>query len=189
MIRINKVIHNPSTVLFPLPTILVTSLVEGSAPNIITIAWTGIMNSEPPILYIGVNPTRYSHKLIKESGEYVINIPTADQVKQVDFCGLVSGKKVDKFKETGLTSTAATFVKAPLIVECPVNIECRVLQTISLGSHDVFIAEILAVHYNDDVLDEKGRPDVDLIRPFSYTLREYRMLADKIGTFGFSKKG
>ncbi|MHB8124853.1 MAG: flavin reductase family protein [Desulfitobacteriaceae bacterium] len=189
MIRINKIIHKPSTVLFPLPTILVTSMIEGGAPNIITIAWTGIMNSEPPILYIGVNPTRYSHKLIKDSGEYVINIPTVDQVKQVDFCGIVSGEKVDKFKETGLTFTPAMFVKAPLIVECPVNLECQVRQTISLGSHDAFIAEILAVHYNEDVLDEKGRPDLDLIRPYSYSLREYRLLADKIGSFGFSKKG
>ncbi len=161
---------------------------EGSPPNILTIAWTGIMCTEPPIVYIGVNPTRYSYKIIKESGEYVINIPTVDQVKQVDFCGIVSGEKVDKFKETGFTTSPATYIKAPLLVECPVNIECKVRQIISLGSNDAFIAEILAVHYNEDVLDEKGRPDLDIIRPFSYSLREYRTLADKIGSFGFSKK-
>lgn len=188
MIKISKIIQKPNTVLFPLPTVLVTSKTEGSAPNIVTIAWTGIMNSEPPILYIGVNPTRYSHKLIKDSGEFVINIPSVDQVKQVDYCGLVSGEKVDKFKETGFTTTTASFVKTPLITECPVNLECKVLQTLNLGSHDAFIAEILAVHYNEDVLDQKGRPDIDLIRPYSYSLREYRLVADKIGTFGFSKK-
>ncbi len=188
MIRISKVIHKPSTALFPLPTVLVTSTLEGSAPNIITIAWTGIMCTEPPIVYIGVNPTRYSYNIIKESGEYVINIPAAEQVKEVDFCGIVSGAKVDKFKETGLTTFPATHVLAPLIVECPVNIECKVRQIITLGSNDAFIAEILAVHYNEDVLDEKGRPDIDLIRPFSYNLRDYRPLANKIGSFGFTKK-
>jgi Conserved protein/domain typically associated with flavoprotein oxygenases, DIM6/NTAB family len=166
----------------------VTSKTEGSAPNVVTIAWTGIMNSEPPILYIGVNPTRYSHKLIKDSGEFAINIPSVDQAKQVDFCGLVSGEKVDKFRETGFTTTTASFIKTPLITECPVNLECKVRQIINLGSHDAFIAEILAVHYNEDVLDQKGRPDIDLIRPYSYSLREYRLVADKIGTFGFSKK-
>jgi flavin reductase (DIM6/NTAB) family NADH-FMN oxidoreductase RutF len=188
VIKISKIIHKPNTALFPLPTVLVSSKTEDSAPNIVTIAWTGIMNSEPPILYIGVNPTRHSYKLIKNSGEFVINIPSVDQVKEVDFCGLVSGEKVDKFKETGFTTTAASFVKTPLITECPVNLECKVRQIINLGSHDAFIAEILAVHYNEDVLDQNGQPDIDLIRPYSYCQREYRIVADKIGTFGYSKK-
>ncbi len=188
MIKINKIVQKPNTVLFPLPTVLVTAKTADSAPNIVTIAWTGIMNSEPPILYIGVNPARYSHKLIKNSGEFVINIPSVDQVKQVDYCGLVSGEKVDKFEGTGFTTTTAAFVKPPLISECPVNLECKVRQILSLGSHDAFIAEILAVHYNEDVLDQKGRPDLNLIRPYSYSLREYRLVADKIGAFGFSQK-
>ncbi|MDD2234107.1 MAG: flavin reductase family protein [Desulfitobacteriaceae bacterium] len=188
MIKISKIVQKPTTALFPVPAVLVTSMSEDCALNIATIAWTGIMNSEPPILYIGVNPARYSHKLIKASGEFVINIPSVGQAKQVDYCGLVSGKNVDKIKETGFSTTAASFVKTPLITECPANLECKVLQTLNLGSHDVFIAEILAVHFNEDVLDQKGRPDIDLIKPYCYSLREYRLVADKIGTFGYSKK-
>ncbi|WP_206810737.1 flavin reductase family protein [Paradesulfitobacterium ferrireducens] len=185
---IKKVATRPAPVLFPVPTVLVTSQIEGGEPNMVTIAWTGIMCSEPPVVYIGVNPIRYSHSLIKESGEYVINIPTVTQVKEVDFCGVVSGKKVNKFKETGLTPVPASQVKAPLIAECPVNIECRVRQTLSLGSHDVFIADVVAIHYNEDVLDEKGRPDIERIQPYGFSLSEYRLLTDKIGFHGYSKK-
>lgn len=186
----NKITKSPSTVLFPVPTVLVTSVAEGSEPNAITIAWTGIMNSVPPVVYISVRPVdRHSYGLIKESGEFVINIPSADQVKVVDYCGIVSGKDVDKFKETGLTPVPATHVKAPLIAESPVNVECRVKQVLSLGSHDVFIADVLAVHYNENVLDEAGRPDLDKIRPYGFCGNEYRLMADRLGTFGYSKKG
>lgn len=184
----NKVTKNPFTVLFPVPTVLVTSSLEGSEPNLITIAWTGIMNSEPPVVYISVRPDRHSYKLIKESGEYAINIPSADQVKVVDYCGIVSGRDVNKFKETGLTPAPAAHIRAPLIAECPVNIECKVRQVLALGSHDVFIADVLAVHYNEDVLNEAGRPDLDKIRPYGYCINEYRLMADKLGTFGYSKK-
>lgn len=169
---------------------LVTSRPEEGEPNIITIAWTGIMNSEPPVVYISVRPVgRHSHRLIKESGEYVINIPSAGQARVVDYCGTVSGKDVNKFKETGLTPAPASHVKAPLIAECPVNIECRVRQAISLGSHDVFIADVLAVHYNENVLDEKGRPDLDKIKPYGYCFNEYRVMSNKLGSYGYSKKG
>ncbi|MFX4262220.1 flavin reductase family protein [Pelotomaculum propionicicum] len=185
----NKITKGPSTVLFPVPTVLVTSRLEGGDPDIITIAWTGIMNSEPPVVYISVRPVgRHSYNLIKESGEYVINIPSASQVAVVDYCGTVSGKEVDKFKETGLTPVPAQYVKAPLIAECPVNVECRVKQVISLGSHDVFVGEVLAVHFNKDVLDEKGRPDFELIEPYGYCTGEYRLISKKIGYYGYSKK-
>ncbi len=188
MVTINKVTKKPSTVLFPVPTVLVTSCLEGYAPNIITIAWTGILNSEPPVVYVSVRPgDRHSHKLIKESGEYVINIPSVEQVKAVDYCGTVSGKDVDKFKETGLTPVPASKVKAPLIAECPVNVECKVRQVVSLGSHDVFIGDVLAVHYNEDILDEKGRPDVNKIKPYGYCFREYWSMSDKLGFYGYSK--
>lgn len=190
MVTIHKVTRGPSTVLFPVPTVLVTSYLEGSEPNIITIAWTGIMNSEPPVVYIGVRPVgRHSHRLIKESGEYVINIPSAGQARVVDYCGTVSGKDVNKFKETGLTPVPAAQVKAPLIAECPVNVECKVRQVISLGSHDVFVADVLAVHYSENILDEKGRPDLDKIRPYGYCVNEYRLMSDKLGSFGYSRKG
>ncbi|MDD3653033.1 MAG: flavin reductase family protein [Desulfotomaculaceae bacterium] len=187
---IKKIAKEPSTPLFPVPTVLVTSCLKESNPNIVTIAWTGIMNSVPPIVYIGLRPEgRYSYRLIKDSGEYVINIPTVALAWQVDYCGMVSGSKVNKFKETGLTPVPASHVKAPLIAECPVNLECKVRQVLALGSHDVFIADVLAVHYNDDVQDEKGRLDMDKIRPYGYCGNEYRLIADKIGTYGYSKKG
>lgn len=186
---INKITKGPSTVLFPVPTVLVTSCLEGGEPDIITIAWTGIMNSEPPVVYISVRPVgRHSYQLIKESGEYVINIPSAGQAGVVDYCGMVSGMKVNKFKETGLTPVPALHVKAPLIAECPVNVECRVRQTIPLGSHDVFVGDVLAVHYNKDVLDEKGRPDFEMIEPYGYCSGEYRLISKKIGYYGYSKK-
>lgn len=147
------------------------------------------MNSEPPVVYIGVRPVgRYSYGLIKDSGEFVINIPSASQAEVVDFCGTVSGRDVDKFKETGLTPAPASNVSAPLIAECPVNLECRVRQIIGLGSHDAFIADVLSVHFNDDVLDEKGRPVLEKIAPYGYCIGEYRLITGKLGTYGYSKK-
>lgn len=183
-----KVIHKPMTGLFPVPTILVTSQSGDSKPNIITIAWTGVMNSNPPVVYIGVNPIRYSHELIKESGEYVINIPSKDQLKAVDYCGLVSGRKEDKFEAAALTPVPAAHVRAPLIAECPVNLECKVRQVLNLESHDVFIADVLAIHYNENVLDEKGRPVVAKIDSYAYCLGEYYEVSDKLGSMGISKK-
>jgi len=190
LVPIRKTTRKPSTALFPVPVVLVTSRPEGGEPNIITIAWTGVVNSEPPMVYVSVRSEgRKSHGIIKESGEYVINIPSADQAPAVDYCGLVTGGEVDKFKETGLTPLPALHVGAPLIAECPVNIECRVRQVISLDSHDVFISDVLAVHYNEDVLDEKGRPDFDKIKPYGYCTGEYRKISEKLGHFGYSKKG
>jgi Conserved protein/domain typically associated with flavoprotein oxygenases, DIM6/NTAB family len=184
-----KKMKEPSTALLPVPTVLVTSYLEGDRPNIITIAWTGILNSEPPVVYISVRPqNRHSHRLIKESGEFVINIPSSDQARLVDYCGTVSGKDTDKFEQTGLTPVPASRVKVPLIAECPVNIECRVRQVLPLGSHDVFMADVLAVHYNEEALDEKGRPDVNKISPYAYCLGEYRLMADKLGSHGYSKR-
>lgn len=183
-----KVIKKPSPSLFPVPAVLVTSYLEGFEPNIITIAWTGILNSEPPMVYISVNPIRHSHKIINESGEFVINIPSAPQAKLVDYCGIVSGRDTNKFRETGFTPTPSSHIKAPLIAECPINIECKVKSTLSLGSHDVFIADILAIHYNEDVLDSQGRPDFGKIQPYSYCLTEYRALTESLGSFGYSKR-
>jgi flavin reductase (DIM6/NTAB) family NADH-FMN oxidoreductase RutF len=189
MVNIGKVIKGPSTALFPVPTVLVTSCLEGGDPDIITIAWTGTMSSEPPVVYISVRPVgRHSYRLIKDSGEYVINIPTAAQVKVVDYCGMVSGRDVNKFKETGLHPVPALHVKAPLIAECPVNIECRVKHVIPLGSHDVFAGEVLAVHYNQEILDAKGRPDFEKLEPYGYCSGEYRLISEKIGHYGYSKK-
>lgn len=183
----NKVKFGPATALFPIPTVLVSSQF-GTERNLITIAWTGIMNSQPPMVYIGVNPIRHSHFLIKESGEYVINIPSVEQAKLVDYCGMVSGKDLDKFQKTSLTPVPAAYVQAPLVAECPVNIECRVSQVVSLKSHDVFIADVLAVHYNEDVLDDRGKPDFSKIRPYAFCGHEYWDIGAKTGSYGFSRK-
>ncbi|CAA7601797.1 Flavin reductase like domain protein [Acididesulfobacillus acetoxydans] len=183
----NKIQMKASTALFPVPTVLVSSRL-GSKSNIVTIAWTGVMNSVPPMVYVGINPIRYSHRLIKESGEYVINIPSVEQAEVTDYCGTVSGKDVDKFAETGLTALPATEVQAPLIAECPVNIECGVKQIVSLGSHDVFIAEVLSVHYNEDVLDANGKPDFRKIKPYGFCGNEYWALQEKVGIHGYSKR-
>ncbi|HWR07071.1 flavin reductase family protein, partial [Sporomusa sp.] len=167
---------------------LVTVKTEDKNPNIITIAWTGVFSHSPSILYIAVHPARYSNAMIKESGEYVINIPSADLAKITDYCGIVSGKNVNKFAETGLTPILASVVKAPLIKECAVNIECKVKDILNYGSHDIFVGEIVAVHYNEEVIKEDGTPDVDRIRPYGYSFGEYRAMGEKLGVAGYSKK-
>ncbi len=170
-----KVSKSPRTALYPVPAVLVTSGLEGYQPDIITIAWTGTINSEPPMVYVSVNTSRHSHKLIKESGQYAINIPSAEQSKELKYCGTVSGRDVDKFKNTGLTPVPATNVQAPLIKECPVNLECQVRQVVSLGSHDAFIGEILAVHVNEDILDTQGKIDYSLAKPVVFCGGQYFM--------------
>lgn len=188
-VTIKKIVKDAGTVLFPIPVVLVSCVGKSGKPNIITVAWTGVMNSEPPVVYVSVRSQgRHSYGLLKESGEYVINLPSAAQAKQVDYCGTVSGGKVDKWQETGLSALPAIHVQAPLIAECPVNLECKVRQVLPLGSHDVFIADVLAVHYNEDALDEKGRPEPDKINPYGYCLKDYRLMTDKLGSFGYSQK-
>ncbi|MBU4533482.1 MAG: flavin reductase family protein [Firmicutes bacterium] len=171
----------------PVPVVLVTAAAEGFRPNMITIAWTGIVNSEPPMVYVSIRPSRHTYELVRRSGEYVINVPSVDQVRQTDYCGVVSGRDVDKFKETGLTPVPAAHVKAPMIKEFPVNLECRVVETVKLPTHDVFIGEVLAVHFNEEVLNENGRVDVDKVRPYAFCMQEYRTVVEQIGGYGFSK--
>ncbi len=182
-----KVTAKPTTVLYPTPAVMV-SCGAGDRANIITLAWVGTLCSEPPLVGIGVRPSRYSHGLIEESGEFVINLPTADQSRWLDYCGIVSGRQEDKWAACGFTPAAATEVQAPIIAECPVNIECRVQQTLSLGSHDLFIGEVVAVQMDEAVLDERGRLDFDEARPFAYLDGEYRQIGGLLGTFGYSKK-
>jgi flavin reductase (DIM6/NTAB) family NADH-FMN oxidoreductase RutF len=180
----NKLTMSP----LPAPTVLVTVQTEDKGPNIITIAWTGVLCSTPPTVYIGVQPTRYSHSMLKESMEYVINIPSENLAKMTDYCGIVSGKAVNKFEKTGLTPIPASLVKAPLIKECAVNLECKVKDVLNLGSHDIFIAEVVAVHYDEEVLQENGSPDIEKIKPYSCSLGEYRSMGDKLGSMGYSMK-
>lgn len=179
----------PSEALFPVPTVLVSCAGPDGKANIITIAWTGVVCSSPPLVSISVRPSRYSHGLIRETGEFVLNIPGLRHVKETDWCGIVSGRKTDKFKGTGFTQEKASEIRVPLIKECPVNIECRTRQVLNLGAHDLFIAEVLAVHYDEEVLDKDGSVCIEKAAPFTYNQGEYWSLGRKIGSYGFSGKG
>lgn len=183
-----KVKKNPWTALFPCPVVLVSSVGSIGKPNIITIAWVGTVCSDPPMLSVSIRPTRHSCESISGSGEFVLNIPTRTMLKQVDFCGMVSGKTVDKFAETGLTPEPVAKVKAPLIKECPVNIECVVKKQMPLGAHRLFLGEIVQVHVDQDILDESGKIDFNKAVPFVYNGGEYWSLHQKIGLYGFSVK-
>jgi len=182
-----KVSRKPGTVLYPLPAVLV-SCGTGREANIITLAWVGTLCSEPPLVGIGVRPNRHSHGLIVEEGEFVVNLARAEQVKWVDYCGVVSGRDEDKWAACGLTPAAGSQVEVPLIAECPVNIECRLHQTVSLGTHDLFIGQVVAVQMDEDVLDERGHLDLDKASPFAFLNGEYRQVGDVLGTFGYSKR-
>jgi flavin reductase (DIM6/NTAB) family NADH-FMN oxidoreductase RutF len=182
-----KVKKNPWAALFPCPVVLVTSIDSSGKPNIITLAWVGTVCSDPPTLGLGIRPQRYSYGLIEDSGELVVNIPTKDIVKEVDFCGVVSGRDIDKFSETVLTSMPAEVVKPPLIRECPVNIECVVKEKIPLGVHHLFLAEIVRVHVDQEILNEEGRIDLTKVAPIVYSQREYWSLNKKIMVHGASK--
>lgn len=183
-----KVKKNPWAALFPCPVVLVTCVDSGGRPNIITLAWVGTICSDPPTLGLGIRPQRHSYELISNTGEFVVNIPTVDILQETDFCGMVSGKNIDKFSEAGLTREPAEKVKSPLIRECPVNIECILKKKIPIGAHHLFLGEIVSVHVDKNVLNEKGRLDFSKIAPFVYNQGEYWELHQKIGQYGFSKK-
>jgi len=183
-----KRILKPSAALFPVPVVLVTCQGKEGKPNIITIAWAGVVCSEPPMISISVRPGRHSHGLIKESGEFVVNIPSAAMLRTTDFCGTVSGRKVDKFKEARLTPLPANKVRAPLIKECPVNLECQVHHSMLLGTHEIFIGEVVALHADGEVL-EGNAIDMGKVNPLAYGAPEhdYWSIKEKVGTYGFSK--
>ena len=183
-----KIKKKPYTALFPCPVVLVTSIDSTEDPNIITLAWVGTVSSEPPMVGLGIRPTRYSHKLIKDSKEFVVNIPPTKFIQETDYCGVTSGKDVNKFSKTGLTPEKAVYVKAPLIRECPVNLECTLKEMISLGAHDLFLGEIVQIHIDEQVLDEKGSLDFTKADPFVFNVGEYWSLNKKIGTYGYSLK-
>src|SRR4030067_1612679 len=150
----------PTTLFFSTPVVLVTCTDGNGRPNIITLAWAGVVNSGPPMVGISIRPERYSHDCIKGAMEFVVNLPSEEMVKGVDACGMVSGRETDKFSLTGWKTVPAEKGKAPLIDECPVQMECKVKQIISLGSHDLFLGEIIALHVKEEVQKEKGRIDI-----------------------------
>ena len=154
--------------------------------NIITVAWTGILNTNPAMVYISVRPTRYSYKLIKEQGEFVINLTNEKLAYATDWCGVKTGEKVDKFKEMNLHKEKAKFVKCPLIKESPVSIECKVKEIKELGSHHMFIAEVLSIDADDKYINEKGAFDISKCNLIAYANGNYYTLGKKLGKFGFS---
>lgn len=182
-----KASFKPGTMLNPVPVVMVSCGGEPSEYNIITIAWTGIINSEPPMTYVSVRKSRHSHRIIKDNGEFVINICNEDLAFATDYCGVKSGKDVDKFREQKLTPVAAEMVKCPMIGEAPVNLECKVTQMISLPSHDMFIAEIVKVHADKSLINEKGKILLEEANLICYNHGEYFGLRRKpIGKFGYS---
>lgn len=182
-----KIRKKPYTALFPVPVVLVTCVDSLGEPNIITLAWAGTICSEPPMIGLGIRPTRFSHNLIKESKEFVVNIPSTKKIMETDYCGITSGKDTNKFFETKLTAEEADKVKAPLIHECPINMECILKNIISLGAHDLFIGEIIQVHIDEAILDKNGNINFSKADPFVFNLGEYWSLQKKLGTYGFSK--
>ena len=182
-----KLIWPGATLLTPVPPVIVTC---GSMekPNAITIGWTGILNSHPPKTYISIRPERYSYNIIKESREFIINMPTANLVKEIDWCGVRSGANEDKFKAMNFTPYAIEGFDCPAIEEIPLALTCKVTDIIPLGSHDMFMADIVNVVVNEDMLDEKGRLEIEKIGLMAYAHGQYFELGKKIGSFGFSVK-
>ena len=181
-----KQIWKAGNMVYPLPAVMVSCGRPGERPNILTIAWTGTICTNPAMLYISVRPERYSYPIIRETGEFVVNLTTEKLARETDFCGVRSGKDVDKFQHLHLTEEPSQYIQAPGIAQCPVNIECRVTEVKELGSHHMFLAEVLAVHVDEDYLDEKGKFHLNDTGLMAYSHGEYRALGDMLGTFGYS---
>jgi flavin reductase (DIM6/NTAB) family NADH-FMN oxidoreductase RutF len=184
-----KIERRPSTALLPAPIVLLSVAGHGrEKPNIITLAWAGTVCSDPPMLSVAIRPTRHSHQLVNAAREFVVNVPNVDQLELVDLAGVWSGAEHDKFEELGLTATPASRVAAPLIEQCPVNIECVVRHQLALGAHDLYIAEIVAVQYDEDVLDARGRVQTRKLAPIACVEAEYWSLGERIGRWGAAAK-
>lgn len=182
----NKKTFKPGAVLSPVPAVMV-SCGSDSEKNIITIAWTGIINSNPPLTYISVRKSRHSHKLISESGEFVINLVNEPLAFAADFCGVKSGREVDKFEKMNLTAQPAEMVNCPLIAEAPINLECKVKEVHEYPTHDMFVAEIVNMHVDESLVDEKGKVDFAAAGLVAYVHGEYfGMKKNPIGRFGYS---
>ena len=181
----SKVTWKPGTFLYPLPVVMVScGTMEKS--NIITVAWTGIINTDPAMVYISVRPTRYSYQIIKESKEFVINLTTKDLAYATDWCGVKTGAKVDNIKEMKLTKETANLVNCPLIKESPVSVECKVKEIKELGSHHMFIAEVVAINADEKYIDDKGAFDISKCNLIAYSNGKYNELGKKVGKFGYS---
>lgn len=181
-----KVVWPGSTQLAPVPAALVACGGGAWRPNLITVAWTGIVCSKPPMVSIAVRPERYSYDIIKATGEFSINLPTGKMARPVDWCGVVSGRDRDKFAGSGLTPMAGSGIAAPIVAECPLSLECRVTQVLELGSHHLFLAEIVAVQVSEELIDAKGRLQLEKDGLLSFAHGHYYDLGPCLGHFGFS---
>jgi flavin reductase (DIM6/NTAB) family NADH-FMN oxidoreductase RutF len=185
-----KIELRPDTLLNPMPVVLASVAAPDQKPNLITLAWVGIASSDPPSVSIAIRPSRYSFELLQKSGEFVIAVPNAEMVEAVDYCGVVSGREVDKFAATGLTPLPASQIGAPLVAEAPVNLECKVTHQIDLNVHHLFIGEVVAVHVEESLSPEGKKLDIEASSPivYCYASHEYRKVGEVIGTHGFAKK-
>lgn len=183
-----KLTWKAGNMIYPVPAVMVSCGNTEETHNIITIAWTGTICTNPPMTYVSIRPERHSYDIIKETKEFVINLTTEDLAFATDFCGVRSGRDLDKFKEMKLTKEPATKVSVPMIKESPVNIECKLKEIVKLGSHDMFIGEVVAVNVDEDYMDEKGKFHLDKSKPIAYSHGQYFSLKESIGHFGYSVK-
>lgn len=184
--EIEKQLWRPGNMLYPVPAVMVSCQSENQPANIITIAWTGTVCTNPPMVYISVRPERHSYKIIQESGEFVINLTTQKLAKATDYCGVKSGRDVDKWKEMNLHQGASQTIHAPAIQESPIHIECKVQQILPLGSHHMFLANVTGVQVDPVYLDEKGKLHMEKMNLVAYSHGEYYALGDFLGKFGYS---
>lgn len=183
-----KEIFKPGNMLYPLPAVMISCMDAEKKPNIITVAWAGTVCTNPPMVSISVRKERYSYGLIKQSGEFVINLVNEKLTYACDYCGVRSGRDIDKFKEMKLTAGKASTIETPIITESPVNIECKVRQVIELGSHDMFLADVVGVMVDDTLLDETGKFHLNDSGLIVYSHGQYFSLGKELGTFGYSVK-
>ncbi len=185
---VNKNIRKPGTTLSPLPVVMVSSAAEGYRQNIITLAWAGTVCSDPPMVSISIRPGRYSHEIISKSKEFVINVPNKELLKATDYCGVTSGREVNKFEFLSLTPEAGKEVKAPLIAEAPLNIECKVKEIIPLGSHDLFLGEVAQVHINSTATTSKSVFDLEKSQAIVYGNGVYYQVGEYLDVYGHSQR-
>lgn len=183
-----KQIWKPGNMLYPLPAVLVSVADREGNTNLFTVAWTGTVCSDPPMVSISVRPERYSYHMIEETGEFVVNLTTEALAYATDYCGVKSGRDVDKWRKMNLTPVAGEHVRAPMVAESPVNLECKVTQKLELGTHHMFLARVLAVHADERYMDRDGRFHLNDAKPLVYSHGWYLTVGKEIGSFGYSVK-
>lgn len=186
--NLEKESWKPGNMLYPLPAVMVSCARSGEKPNIITLAWAGTICSDPVMVSVSIRPERYSYDIIKETGEFVINLTTEQLCRATDYCGVRSGRDHDKFTEMKLTAAPASKVACPVIAESPVNIECKVKEIVPLGSHHMFIADVVAVNVSSEYMDDKGKFELNSTKLMTYSHGEYFALGRSLGRFGWSVK-